>query len=75
MTPNRKFKVSKVEYRILDLFSGCGGFAVGFDMLPEFETLIAVDIMDDALKTFAHNFPKAKIINGDIYSSFSRRIM
>ncbi len=35
-------------------------------MLPEFETLIAVDIMDDALKTFAHNFPKAKIINGDI---------
>lgn len=66
MTPNRKFKVSKVEYRILDLFSGCGGFAVGFDMLPEFETLIAVDIMGDALKTFAHNFPKAKIINGDI---------
>lgn len=58
--------MSKVKYKILDLFSGCGGFAVGFDMLPEFETLIAVDIMDDALKTFAHNFPKAKIINGDI---------
>lgn len=35
-------------------------------MLPEFETLIAVDIMDDALKTFSHNFPKARVINGDI---------
>ena len=58
--------MSKVAYRILDLFSGCGGFAVGFDMLPEFETLIAVDIMDDALKTFSHNFPKARVINGDI---------
>lgn len=65
-TPNRRNKVSKVEYRILDLFSGCGGFAVGFDMLPQFKTLIAVDIMDDALKTFTFNFPDAKIIKGDI---------
>lgn len=65
--------MSKVAYRILDLFSGCGGFAVGFDMLPEFETLIAVDIMDDALKTFEYNFPKAKIINGDICNDITRR--
>ncbi|MBR6810869.1 DNA (cytosine-5-)-methyltransferase [Candidatus Saccharibacteria bacterium] len=65
--------MSKVEYKILDLFSGCGGFAVGFDMLPEFETLIAVDIMDDALKTFARNFPKAKIINGDICDEAVKR--
>lgn len=54
------------QYKILDLFSGCGGFAVGFDMLPEFETLIAVDIMDDALDTFAYNFKNATVINGDI---------
>lgn len=54
------------KYKVLDLFSGCGGLSVGLEMLPEFETVVATDFMSEALETFAKNFAKTKTVLGDI---------
>ncbi|EIN15177.1 Type II restriction modification system C5-cytosine and N4-cytosine or N6-adenine DNAmethyltransferase [Mycoplasmopsis agalactiae 14628] len=55
-----------IKFRILDLFSGAGGFSYGLDSLNEFETLIATDFNESALNTFKRNIPKAETILGDI---------
>ncbi len=54
------------QFKILDLFSGAGGFSYGLDSLKEFETVLATDFNESALKTFQNNFPEAKTIHGDI---------
>lgn len=53
-------------FKILDLFSGAGGFSYGMEKNEHFETVVAVDFNPNALATFKHNMPKAQIINGDI---------
>ena len=55
-------------FRVLDLFSGAGGFSVGLDQLESFTTVLANDIMPEALETFSKNFPHAETIQGDISS-------
>lgn len=55
-----------MKYKILDLFSGAGGFSKGFDMIDEFETVLATDFNQPALETFQSNFPDALTICGDI---------
>ena len=54
------------KFKILDLFSGAGGFSYGFETLENFETLIALDFDSNAIKTFSTMFPKAHAICGDI---------
>lgn len=54
------------EFRILDLFSGAGGFSYGMEKNSHFKTLVALDFNDNALKTFKYNMPKTEIICGDI---------
>ena len=54
------------HFRILDLFSGAGGFSYGLDSLKEFDTVLATDIEESALETFKKNFPNATTILGDI---------
>lgn len=54
------------SFRILDLFSGAGGFSYGMEKNKHFQTLIAVDFNPNALATFKHNMPDTQIINGDI---------
>ena len=54
------------EYRILDLFSGAGGFSCGLDQLEQFSTVVALDFDKDAINTFQKNFPHTKCICGDI---------
>lgn len=56
----------RLEYRILDLFSGAGGFSLGLELLPNFKTVVANDIMNDALNTLGFNFPECETILGDI---------
>lgn len=55
-----------VKYRVLDLFSGAGGFSAGLDMLPEFETVVATDFWEPALNTLSKNLPNIDVILGDI---------
>lgn len=54
------------SFRILDLFSGAGGFSYGMEKNEHFQTVIAVDFNPNALATFKHNMPNTQIINGDI---------
>ncbi|MFX1367542.1 MAG: DNA cytosine methyltransferase [Promethearchaeota archaeon] len=53
------------EMRILDLFSGAGGFSAGFRTNPSMSHL-AVDIDEFALKTYQSNYPKAIALQEDI---------
>ena len=41
-------------YKVIDLFSGAGGLSEGFK-LAGFEIELAIDMWDDAIKTFNHN--------------------
>lgn len=60
---------NSVQFRILDLFSGAGGFSAGLHFLPAFETVVANDFMEDALRTLAFNNPSVAAIYGDICES------
>ncbi len=53
-------------YKVLDLFSGAGGFSYGLEMNKKFKIKIALDFNEKALRTYKYNHPDAKIINGDI---------
>ncbi|SYV95519.1 DNA cytosine methyltransferase [Mycoplasma putrefaciens] len=55
-----------IKFRILDLFSGAGGFSYGLDSLKEFKTVLAVDFNQHALKTFKFNMTDSEIIFGDL---------
>lgn len=58
--------ISMNNFRILDLFSGAGGFSLGFDMVPGFSTEVALDFDSKAIETFQRNFPNTTCICGDI---------
>ena len=59
-------KTSNTRFRILDLFSGAGGFSYGMEKNKNFKTEIATDFNEKALETFKYNMPDANIIAGDI---------
>jgi DNA (cytosine-5)-methyltransferase 1 len=40
--------------KIIDLFAGVGGLSLGFEM-EGFESVVAIDFWDDAIKTYNHN--------------------
>lgn len=54
------------SFRILDLFSGAGGFSCGMEMVPGFSTEIALDFDKNAINTFQKNFPSTKCFCGNI---------
>ncbi|MCS7099031.1 MAG: DNA cytosine methyltransferase [Sulfolobales archaeon] len=51
--------------RLLDLFSGAGGFSRGFRDLG-YEVLLAVDNDKSAAKTYSANFPGSLVVNEDV---------
>lgn len=51
----------------IDLFSGAGGFSLGFDNL-NFENIFSVDIDSSFCETYRHNFPNHNLIQDDISS-------
>lgn len=55
-----------MKFRILDLFSGAGGFSYGLDQVENFQTVVATDYVEAALDTLKHNMPHVKTILGDI---------
>ncbi len=58
-----------MPFRILDLFSGAGGFSSGF--ISPSRHHLAVDIDPLPLETYKYNYPKAKIFQRDISSLHS----
>lgn len=59
---------------VIDLFSGCGGSALGFAQAG-FDIKVAVDIDTKASETFKVNFPNANVITGDISYIASQELL
>lgn len=55
-----------MDFRILDLFCGAGGFSCGLEQNGKFSTVVGLDVERNAIKTFSANFPVAYAICGDI---------
>ena len=53
------------DLKVIDLFSGCGGSALGFKQAG-FEIKVGVDNNPIASKTFEKNFPDAKVFCEDV---------
>lgn len=55
-----------MEFRVLDLFCGAGGFSYGMDKNPHFKTVVALDFDEKAANTFKKNMPQVDVLVGDI---------
>lgn len=55
------------RYSFIDLFSGCGGLSLGFE-LSDFEGILAIDFWQDALTTYSMNRDNARTFCGDLSS-------
>lgn len=55
-----------MNFNVLDLFCGAGGFSLGLDNVPNIKTVEAVDFDKYATETFQKNFKDAYVITGDI---------
>lgn len=53
------------QITFIDIFSGCGGMSLGFEMAG-FEGLLAIDNWQDALDTYVHNRPGVHTFCGDL---------
>ena len=53
------------KYRVLDLFCGCGGLSLGFEMAG-FDVVLAIDNWEDALVTYRQNHRYSIALNGDL---------
>lgn len=51
--------------KVIDLFSGCGGLSLGFEMAG-FKTVFACDFWRPACLTLKENFPACEVFEGDI---------
>ena len=51
--------------KIIDLFSGCGGFSLGFQM-ESFKPCLAIEIDQWASETYSYNHPKIPVLTKDI---------
>lgn len=58
---------------VVDIFCGCGGFSLGFE-LASFNIVLGIDNWKDALDTFSHNHPQSKTILEDIRDIDGNRI-
>lgn len=58
----------------IDLFSGAGGFSLGFDR-SGFENIFSVDIQKDFCQTYKANFPNHTLIEEDITKLSNEKIL
>lgn len=53
------------KHTFIDLFSGCGGLSLGFEMAG-FTSILAIDNWKDALTTYAYNRKDVRTLCGDL---------
>jgi len=63
----------KKEFSFIDLFSGAGGFSLGF-VQEGFRDLLAVEIDNSAAQTYKFNFPETPLMKADIRTIHSLQI-
>ena len=56
---------TKLQLKVLDLFSGCGGMSLGFEQAG-FSIELGIDNCADALTTFKKNHKNSSIIDADL---------
>ena len=61
---NEKETLAK-SHTIIDLFCGCGGLSIGFEMAG-FEVKLAIDNWEDALVTYRYNHHDTDTLNADL---------
>lgn len=61
-----KIEFSMKQFKVVDLFSGCGGFSYGFETAG-FHVVLGVDNDEVALKTFAANHKNSKTLAIDLH--------
>lgn len=69
-----KYMSDKKNYKVLDLFCGCGGISYGFQ-LAGYSIVGGIDFNKDATETFKLNFPKANVKCVDITTVPDRTIL
>ena len=57
--------------KIVDLFCGCGGFGLGAK-LAGFDVTVAVDIDKTLQSAYSRNFPRTKVVTGDLSTMGSK---
>ncbi|QGA54933.1 DNA (cytosine-5-)-methyltransferase [Sulfolobus sp. E5-1-F] len=62
------------QIKIIDLFSGAGGFSLGFKKLG-IEPKLAIDINHAATRTYSLNFPNTIVIEDDIREISGKEIL
>jgi len=63
----------KKKFSFIDLFSGAGGFSLGFAQ-EGFRDLLAIEIDNSATQTYSFNFPDTPIMKADIRTIHSLQI-
>lgn len=58
--------MKSMEFRMLDLFCGAGGFSYGMHKNSNFSTVVALDFDEKAAETFKKNMPHTEVFVGDI---------
>lgn len=53
-------------YKIIDIFSGCGGLSLGFEQAKKFKICLAIDIWQEALNTVKKNKTNINILNQNL---------
>lgn len=53
------------NYKIVDLFCGCGGFGLGAE-LAGFNSVAAIDVDETLQSAYKLNFPNARVVKGDL---------
>lgn len=59
--------------KIIDLFSGIGGLSLGFEW-AKFDTIAAIDLWEDAIKTYNHN-RKGKVGSVIDIAEFNKKVL
>ena len=69
----KRFKFVPNEPIVVELFSGCGGTSVGFEMAG-YQIALGCDIHQPSVQTFKKNHPKTSTILGDVKNVTSEMI-
>lgn len=65
----------KPVYNVIDLFSGAGGFSLGFHLTNRYRSILAVDNFKFAALTYKANFPNSTMILSDIKELHSQDLL